>query len=110
MCDKFAEPISASLHQGNTAAPFREMSRRWQAVSVTVSDFIFRRFEPQAYCFRDERVAVEKKIKINKLRHELQPHVCHAKLIHKNTVAAKLKQNYEPANKTKAIISFIEKQ
>ena len=47
-------PIFASLHPGNTAL-FEEMSQRWRAVGNTRSDLTGPRFEPQAFCSRDER-------------------------------------------------------
>ena len=53
--NKCAGSNSASLRPGNTV-PFKEMLQRWRAVGNTVSDLTGRRFEPQTFRSRDERV------------------------------------------------------
>ena len=45
-CNKFAGPISASLHPHNIAT-FEEMLQRWRAFGNTVSDLTGSRFEPR---------------------------------------------------------------
>ena len=40
---------------GNTAR-FVEISQRWRAVGITLSDFTGPRFEPQISCSRDKRI------------------------------------------------------
>ena len=56
-CNEFLEPISASLHQSNTAS-FEEMSKRWQTIGDTVPNLTSLRFEPQTYRSRDERITI----------------------------------------------------
>ena len=54
-CNKYAGPISASLHP-NIIAPLKEMLQRFRIVGDTVSDLTGPRFELQTFRSRDERV------------------------------------------------------
>ena len=55
MCNEFADPISMSLHPGNTASS-EKMLQWWRAVGSTMSDLTGPMFDLQTYRFRDERV------------------------------------------------------
>ena len=54
-CNKFAGPISASLHPGNIAS-IEEILQQWQAVDNAASDLNGPQFEPQIFRSRVERV------------------------------------------------------
>ena len=54
-CNEFAEPVSASLRQGNTAS-LEQMLQWWRTVGNTMFDLIGQRFESQTSRSRDERV------------------------------------------------------